>query len=107
MGDACGMLRIIDQHVEHGNLAPPPLGQGLIEVLLIDVHDQVGARAVENAAEGEVVIAGIDIAHQVDAIADFEIKRVRQVAPHDAGGALAKEIALLIVGKGILGVEQE
>ena len=73
-------------------------GQGLLQVLAAEVHDLAGAWAIEDAADGELVVAGKDIADEGDAVADLEVEFVGEVAADDAGGAVAFEGVALIVG---------
>src|ERR1019366_2144167 len=83
---------------EHAGLPPAALRQSLLQVFAAEVHDLAGARAVEDAADGEFVVAREYVAHQRDAVADIQLVLDGQVAADDAPGAVAFEGESLVGG---------
>ena len=97
-GDAARRRRLIDQGSEDAGISAAALGQRLLQVVAVEVHDLAGARAVEDAANGELVIAREDVAHEGHAVADLQVVLGGQVAADHAAGAVALEGDSLVVG---------
>ena len=89
---------LVAQGSEDADLAAAALGQRLLQVVAVEVQHLAVARAVEDAAHGEFVIAGEDVAARGDAVADLEVELVGQVAADDAAGAVVQEGLLLVFG---------